>query len=102
MRNYKCLSLLLIFIACECWAQRVVCDETCKVELEGKLKEMHVDAVISGNCGCGLCTPKEVGSCITAEYLGIPAVAIAAPSFVNEVYYTSINNGVPAPRVAEY
>lgn len=67
-----------------------------------KLKDLGVDAVISGNCGCGLCTPKEVGSCITAEYVGIPSVAIAAPGFVREVYYTSINNGVPAPRVAEY
>lgn len=73
-----------------------------KTAFERKLRELKVDAVISGNCGCGLCTPKEVGSCITAEHMGIPAVAIAAPGFVNEVYYTSINNGVPAPRVAEY
>lgn len=73
-----------------------------KDEFQQKLREMHVDAVISGNCGCGLCTPKEVGSCIAAEYIGIPSVAIAAPGFVNEVYYTEINNGVPAPRVAEY
>lgn len=67
-----------------------------------RLRELGVDAVISGNCGCGLCTPKEVGSCIAAEYIGIPSVAIAAPGFVNEVYYTSLNNGVPAPRIAEY
>ena len=73
-----------------------------KDEFQRKLLDMHVDAVISGNCGCGLCTPKETGSCIAAEYVGIPAVAIAAPGFVNEVMYTSINNGVPAPRVAEY
>lgn len=73
-----------------------------KDEFQKRLKELGVDAVISGNCGCGLCTPKEVGSCIAAEYVGIPAVAIAAPGFVQEVYYTSINNGVPAPRVAEY
>ena len=73
-----------------------------KDEFQRRLKEMKVDAVISGNCGCGLCTPKEAGSCIAAEYIGIPAVAIAAPGFVNEVYYTEINNGVPAPRVAEY
>lgn len=73
-----------------------------KETFQSRLREMGVDAVVSGNCGCGLCTPKEVGSCIAAEYIGIPAVAIAAPGFVNEVYYTSINNGVPAPRVAEY
>ena len=32
-----------------------------------KLRELKVDAVISGNGGCGLCTPKEMGSCIAAE-----------------------------------
>jgi len=73
-----------------------------KDEFQRRLREMGVDAVISGNCGCGLCTPKEVGSCIAAEYAGIPAAAIAAPGFVDEACYTSINNGVPAPRVAEY
>lgn len=73
-----------------------------KDEFQKRLRESGVDAVISGNCGCGLCTPKEVGSCIAAEYIGVPSVAIAAPGFVKEVYYTSINNGVPAPRVAEY
>ena len=73
-----------------------------KEEFQERLRSMRVDAVISGNCGCGLCTPKEVGSCIAAEYIGIPAVAIAAPTFVEQVFYTSTNNGVPAPRVAEY
>ncbi len=73
-----------------------------KEEFQEKLRSMGVNAVISGNCGCGLCTPKEVGSCIAAEYIGIPAVAIAAPTFTEQVFYTSTNNGVPAPRVAEY
>ena len=73
-----------------------------KEEFTKRLREQGVDAVISGNCGCGLCTPKECGSCIAAEYIGIPAVAIAAPTFVNQVFYTSLNNGVPAPRVVEY
>ncbi len=73
-----------------------------KDEFQERLRSMRVDAVIAGNCGCGLCTPKEVGSCIAAEYIGIPAVAIAAPTFTEQVFYTSTNNGVPAPRVAEY
>lgn len=73
-----------------------------KDEFQEKLRLMRVDAVISGNCGCGLCTPKEVGSCIAAEYIGIPAVAVAGPTFTEQVFYTSTNNGVPAPRVAEY
>ncbi len=73
-----------------------------KEEFQARLRQQKVDAVISGNCGCGLCTPKECGSCIAAEYIGIPAVAIAAPTFVGQVFYTSLNNGVAAPRVAEY
>lgn len=67
-----------------------------------KLQDMGVDAVISGNGGCGLCTPKETGSCITAEYLGIPSVMIAGPGFSDQAHYTARNNGVPVMRVAEY
>jgi hypothetical protein len=73
-----------------------------KDDFQRKLKEMGVQAVISGNGGCGLCTPKETGSSIAAEYLGIPAVTIAGPTFVRQVYSTAVNNGVPAPRAATY
>ena len=69
-------------------------------DFQKKLKEMGVDAVISGNCGCGLCAIKETGSSIAAEYIGIPAVTIAAPAFVAQVASISVNNGVPAPRIA--
>ena len=73
-----------------------------KDEFQRKLKEMGVNAVISGNGGCGLCTPKETGSSVAAEYLGIPAVTVAAPTFVNQVYSTAVNHGVPSPRAATY
>ena len=73
-----------------------------KEEFQEKLRAMRVDAVISGNGGCGLCTPKETGSCIAAEYLGIPSVIIAGPGFVDQAKYTALNNGVPVMRVAEY
>jgi len=73
-----------------------------KEEFQAKLKEMGVDAVISGNGGCGLCTPKETGSCIAAEYLGIPSVIIAGPGFVDQAKYTALSNGVPVMRVAQY
>lgn len=73
-----------------------------KDEFQNKLKAMGVHAVISGNGGCGLCTPKETGSAIAAEYLGLPAVTVAAPTFVNQVYATAVNHGVPAPRAATY
>ena len=71
-------------------------------EFQQKLKEWKVDAVISGNGGCGICTPKETGSCIAAEYLGIPSVMIAAPGFDEQAVVTALNNGVPALRVAVY
>ena len=73
-----------------------------KEEFQAKLRQMHVDAVISGNGGCGLCTPKETGSCIAAEYLGIPSVIITGPGFSDQARYTALNNGVPVMRVAQY
>ncbi|MBP5621900.1 MAG: hypothetical protein J6X44_07790 [Thermoguttaceae bacterium] len=69
---------------------------------QNKLRELHIDAVISGNCGCGLCTTKETGSSIAAEYLGIPSVTIGAPTFVAQIRSTGVNRGVPALRAAEY
>lgn len=73
-----------------------------KEEFQAKLKDLGVDAVISGNGGCGLCTPKETGSCIAAEYLGIPSVIIAGPGFIEQARNTAFNNGVPVMRVAQY
>lgn len=73
-----------------------------KDEFQQRLRDQKVDAVISGNGGCGLCTPKEVGSCLAAEYIGIPSVIICAPGFTHQARYTALNNGVPVMRVAEY
>ena len=67
-----------------------------------RLINLKVDAVIAGNGGCGICTPKETGSCIVAEKLGIPSVIVAAPGFDEEARYTARNNGVPVLRVAVY
>ena len=69
---------------------------------QDKLKELKVDAVIVGNCGCGLCTTKETGDSIAAEYIGIPTVTVAAPTFVAQVHSTGVNRGVPVLRTAEY
>lgn len=69
---------------------------------EEKLKELEIDAVISGNCGCGLCTTKETGSSIAAEYLGIPTVTVGAPTFIPQIHSTGVNRGVPVLRTAEY
>ncbi len=73
-----------------------------KDEFVRKLHDLDVDAVISGNGGCGLCTPKEMGSCLAAEYEKIPAVMIAAPGFVKQAKLVAQFAGVPAARVAEY
>ncbi|MCC5876937.1 MAG: hypothetical protein JJU11_12020 [Candidatus Sumerlaeia bacterium] len=73
-----------------------------KDDFQRNLREMGVDAVISGNGGCGLCTPKEAGSSIAAEYIAIPAVTIAGPGFVDQVHSTGVNNGIPVPRTATY
>ena len=69
---------------------------------QNKLKELGVDAVISGNCGCGLCTTKESGSAIAAEYIGIPSVTVGAPTFIAQIHSTGVNRGVPVLRTAEY
>ena len=73
-----------------------------KDEFVEKLRELKVDAVISGNGGCGLCTPKEMGSCIAAEHEGIPAVMIAAPGFAEQAKLAAKTAGIPVPRVAVY
>ncbi|MBQ9428761.1 MAG: hypothetical protein IJU41_04365 [Clostridia bacterium] len=72
------------------------------VNFQNRLKELGVDAVISGNCGCGLCTVKESGSSIAAEYIGIPAVTVGAPTFVAQIHSTGVSRGVPVLRTAEY
>jgi hypothetical protein len=73
-----------------------------KDEFQRKLKEFKVDAVVSGNGGCGLCTPKETGSCIAAEVLGVPSVMIAAPGFVKQARSAAAFAGLQELRIAEY
>lgn len=73
-----------------------------KDEFQRKLREYGVEAVIAGNGGCGLCTPKETGSCIAAEVLGIPSVMIAGPGFVQQAKNTARAAGLAVLRVAEY
>lgn len=67
-----------------------------------KLKALKIDAVITGNCGCGLCTTKETGNSIAAEYIGIPSVTVGAPTFIAQIHSTGVNRGVPVLRSAEY
>lgn len=71
-------------------------------QFQDKLKDLEIDAVISGNCGCGLCTVKETGSSIAAEYIGIPTVTIGGPTFVDQIHSTGVNRGVLVLRTATY
>lgn len=71
-------------------------------QFQQKLQEYKIDAVISGNCGCGLCTVKECGAAIAAEYIGIPAVAVGSTSFLAAIQSTGANRGVPVLRAVEY
>jgi hypothetical protein len=73
-----------------------------KEAFERRLRELGVDAVVSGNGGCGLCTPKEAGSCIAAERIGIPAVMVAAPGFADQARAAARAAGLPTLRVAVY
>ncbi len=71
-------------------------------KFQKELKDKKIDLVIAGNCGCGLCTVKESGSSIAAEYIGIPSVTVGAPSFIAQIHSTGVNRGVPVLRTAEY
>ncbi len=71
-------------------------------EFQQKLKEFKIDAVISGNCGCGICTVKETGNGLAAEYAGIPAVVVGAEAFIPQIESTGYNRGVPVVRTAAY
>ncbi len=71
-------------------------------EFQANLKKYNVDAVISGNCGCGICTVKETGNGLAAEYAGVPAVVVGAEAFVPQIESTGFNRGVPVVRTAAY
>ena len=71
-------------------------------EFQARLKEYGVDAVVSGNCGCGICTVKETGNALAAEVIGIPAVVVGAESFIAQIESTGYSRGVPVVRTAAY
>ncbi len=71
-------------------------------QFQQKLIEYNIDGVISGNCGCGICTVKETGNGLAAEYAGVPAVVVGAEAFVPQIESTGYNRGVPVVRTAAY
>jgi len=71
-------------------------------EFQQNLIKHNIDGVISGNCGCGICTVKETGNGLAAEYAGIPAVVVGAEAFIPQIESTGFNRGVPVVRTAAY
>ncbi|MBQ7565989.1 MAG: hypothetical protein IJT18_02615 [Oscillospiraceae bacterium] len=71
-------------------------------QFQQNLIDYKIDAVISGNCGCGICTVKETGNGLAAEYVGVPAVVVGAVAFVPQIESTGYNRGVPVVRTAHY
>ena len=67
-------------------------------EFQQKLKKYSIDAVISGNCGCGICTVNETGNGLAAEYAGVPAVVVGAEAFIPQIESTGYSRGVPVVR----
>ncbi|MBR1533876.1 MAG: hypothetical protein IJ639_05905, partial [Ruminococcus sp.] len=72
------------------------------IEFQENIIAYGIDAVISGNCGCGICTVKETGNGLAAEYAGVPAVVVGAEAFVPQIESTGFNRGVPVVRTAAY
>ena len=58
--------------------------------------------MISGNCGCGICTVKKNGNGLASEYAGIPAVVVGAEAFLPQIESTGYNRGLPVVRTASY
>lgn len=72
------------------------------LEFQARLRQKGVDAVISGNCGCGICTVKETGNALAAEAIGIPSVVVGAQSFIAQIESTGYSRGIPVVRTAAY
>ncbi len=65
-------------------------------------KQQSCSAVVSGDGGCGVCTPRVAHAAVIAEKAGIPSVVVAAPAFRKQAEITAHDQGVPSVRVAVY
>jgi hypothetical protein len=63
--------------------------------LPRKLKELGVDAVISGVGACGSCTPAVVRASAVAERSGIPSASLVAEGFIKQAKTTVVGLGLP-------
>ncbi len=70
--------------------------------LQAVLKKEGCDIVISGNGGCGVCTPNAARVVAAAERAGIPGVVVTGPGFDEQARAVGIDQGVPSLQVAVY
>lgn len=70
--------------------------------LQGVLRDKGCEIVISGNGGCGICTPNAARVVAAAEKIGIPGVVVTAPGFDKQARAVGVDQGVPSLQVAVY
>jgi|CXWL01.1.fsa_nt_gi hypothetical protein len=70
--------------------------------LQAALKSRRCDAVITGNGGCGICTPRANHAAVLAERSGIPAVIVTNPGFDEQARTMARDAGIPSLQVALY
>lgn len=70
--------------------------------MQSALKAKRCDAVVTGNGGCGICTPRANHAAVLAERIGIPAVIVTNPGFDEQARTMARDAGVPSLQVALY
>ncbi|MDP1650379.1 MAG: hypothetical protein Q8M01_19555 [Rubrivivax sp.] len=70
--------------------------------MQAALKSKRCDAVITGNGGCGICTPRANHAAVLAERSGIPAVIVTNPGFDEQARTMARDAGMPSLQVALY
>jgi len=63
--------------------------------LPEKLKELRIDAVISGVGACGSCTPAVIRASAVAERSGVPSASLVAEGFIKQAKTTVVGLGLP-------
>jgi hypothetical protein len=71
-------------------------------KLKLAMSQQGCSVVVTGDGGCGVCTPRATQAAVVAEKLGIPSVVVAAPAFRKQAEMTAHDQGVPSLRVAVY
>lgn len=70
--------------------------------MQATFKSKGCQAVITGNGGCGICTPRANHAAVLAELAGIPAAIVTNPGFDEQARTMARDAGIPALRAAVY